>query len=305
MEVTVRRFPMTAVVIVSSLVASAPAHAQQPSAVPPFDWTGQMPAGAELRLESVRGDIRVSAASGDRASVHADVRGRGHRAARIVFDVIPNGNSVTICARWADDPACTARGMHDQDEDNDDGGGSASANFTVQLPRSARLRASTGNGVIDVAGTGSDVRVGSGNGVVRVVGASGIVDASSGNGDVTVEGAGGPVTVSTGNGAVRAYTAMGPVNVSTGNGVIDVRMDRLGSRSDMAFSTGNGDVTLAVPSTFAGDLDADTGHGSIRSDFQLTVNGRIDPSHFRGVIGTGGPRIRLSSGNGDLILRKL
>jgi Putative adhesin len=304
MEVPVRRFPTTVVVIVSSLVAPS-VRAQQPSTVPPFDWTGPIPAGAELRLESVRGDIRVSAASGDRASVHADVRGRGHRAARIVFDVIPNGNSVTICARWADDPACTARGMHDQDENNDDDGGSASANFTVQLPRSARLRASTGNGLIDVAGTGSDVRVGSGNGAVRVMGASGIVDASSGNGDVTVEGAGGPVTASTGNGAVRAYTAMGPVNVSTGNGVIDVRMDRLGARSDMAFSTGNGDVTLAVPSTFAADLDADTGHGSIRSDFQLTVNGRIDPSHIRGVIGTGGPRIHLSSGNGDLILRKL
>jgi DUF4097 and DUF4098 domain-containing protein YvlB len=304
MEVTVRRFPTTVVVIASSIVAAAPVRSQQTAAVPPFDWMGQITAGAELRIESVHGDIRVSAASGDRASVHADVRGRGHRTARIVFDVIPNGTNVTICARWADAPACTARGMHEQDED-DGGGGSASADFTVQLPRGARLTASTGNGLIDVAGTGSDVRVGSGNGVVRVVGASGRVDASSGNGDVTVEGAGGPVTVSTGNGAVRAYTATGPVNASTGNGVIDVRMDRLGSRSDMAFSTGNGDVTIAVPGSFAADLDADTGHGSIRSDFQLTVNGRIDPSHIRGVIGTGGPRIHLSSGNGDLILRKL
>lgn len=290
--------------VVLALLFGSPAAAQRgvKSDGQPFDWSGKILPGARLRIIDVHGDVRVTAASGERAVVHADVRSRGRHSGQLSFDVVPDGINVTICARWADGPPCTAHGI---DSDQDDEGESASADFTVELPRSARLEASTGNGAVDVA-AGTDVTASSGNGAVRVVGATGSVHASSGNGDVTVDGAGGPVLASTGNGSVRAYTTIGPVNASSGNGSIDVRMQSLGARSDMAFSTGNGEVTVAVPGSFAADLDADTGHGSIRSDFQMQVSGRISSSsHLHAVIAGGGPRVHLSSGNGDLVIRKL
>jgi hypothetical protein len=293
------------VAVVLSGVAATSVVAQTTSAPEgkPFDWTGQIPAGGRLRISDVRGDIRVTAATGDRVVVHADVRSRGRHDAAIAFDVVPDGNTVAICARWADGPPCTARGLHDDDHDDD--GESAAADFTVQLPRGLRIDVGTGNGRVEVAGTGSDVTASSGNGAVRVTDATGKVTANSGNGEVTVEGAGGPVSATTGNGAVRAYTNAGPVNASSGNGNIDVRMQTLDARSDMSFNTGNGEVTVTVPATFAAVLDADTGHGSIRSDFPLQVDGRIDTSHLHAVIGTGGGRLHLTSGNGDLVLRKL
>jgi Putative adhesin len=269
----------------------------------PFDWTGQVPTGGKLRIADVHGDIRVTAATGDRVVVHGEVRSRG-RHGTIVFDVVPEGNVVAICARWADGPACTTRGLHDEDDDEMEGE-SASADFTVQLPRGVRIDAGTGNGRVDISGTGTDVGASSGNGAVRVAGATGKVSASSGNGDVIVEGAGGAVSASTGNGSVRAYTNAGPVNASTGNGSIDVRMQTLEGRNDMTFTTGNGEVTVAVPANYSAELDAETGHGSVRSDFPMQVNGRIDPSRLHAVIGTGGARLKLSSGNGDLVLRKL
>ena len=284
-------------------LVSLPAVAQQTTGAPgPFDWTGQLPAGGRVRLADVRGDVRVTAASGDRIVVHADLHRRGRRGAEIVFDVVRNGNDVTICARWADGRSCTAHGL--EDEDNDEGD-SQSADFTVQLPRNLRLAVETGNGVIDVAGTGTDVSASSGNGRVSVTGASGGVDANSGNGDVTVDNAGGPVKANTGNGTIHAYTSAGPVTASTGNGDIDARMQTLTSPGAMAFSTGNGSVSVAVPGSFAAMLDADTGHGRIVCDFPLTLQGRIDPSHLRAAINGGGPALRLSSGNGDLTLRKL
>jgi hypothetical protein len=290
--------------LVMAGVIAVPVTAQQTSgAVSPFDWTGRVPAGGRLRIVDVHGDIRVTVATGDHAVVHAEVRRRERRHGEIVFDVVPDGDNVTICARWADGPPCTTRGLRDQDDHEE--GGSASADFTVQLPRLSRLDAATGNGIVDVSGTGSEVTASSGNGVVRVAGASGPVDANSGNGDVTVDGAGGPVTASTGNGAVRAYTTVGPVKASTGNGDIDVRMQTLPTHGAMDFSTGNGNVTVAVPGTFAATLDADTGHGRIESDFPITVSGHFDPSHLRAAINGGGPRVRLSSGNGDLVLRKI
>jgi len=284
-------------------LVAGPAGAQRTmGGAAPFDWSGQLGAGGHVRVIDVRGDIRVTAASGDRVSVHADVRRHGRRGDNIVFDVLPAGNDVTICARWADGPACSTDGLRDSDHE---GGESASADFTLQLPRALHLDASTGNGLIDVAGTGANVDASSGNGAVRVTGATGTVQANTGNGDVTVEGAGGAVTATTGNGTVHAYTAVGPVTASSGNGDVDVRMQSVASHGPMDFSTGNGSVTVAVPGTFAATLDADTGHGRIESDFPITVSGRFDPSHVRAAINGGGPRLRLSTGNGNLILRKI
>jgi hypothetical protein len=296
---------MRAMILGVTLVGlvSLPVASQQTMGAPgPFDWTGQLSAGGRVRVADVRGDVRVTAASGDRIVVHADLHRRGgRRGGEIVFDVVQSGSDVTICARWRDGRACTAEGL--EDEDND--GESQSADFTVQLPRNLRLAAETGNGLIDVAGTGTDVSASSGNGRVSVAGASGSVHASSGNGDVTVDNAGGPVNASTGNGSVHAYTSAGPVIASTGNGSIDARMQTMKAPGAMSFSTGNGSVTVAVPAGFAALLDADTGHGRIESDFPLTVQGRIDPSHVRAAINGGGPSLRLSSGNGDLVLRKI
>jgi len=291
--------------IVLGIASAVPVRAQQTTGSPgPFDWAGQIPAGGRLRIADVHGDIRVSAATGDRVTVHADVRHSGRRRSEIVFDLITDGSGVTICARWADSHSCSTHGNHD-DDDDDNGGESASANFTVDLPRIVRLDVQTGNGIIDVSGTGSDVVASSGNGAVRIVGSTGSVRANSGNGDVTIEGVGGPVTVNTGNGAVRAITAEGPVSASTGNGNIEVRMQKLGTRGAMDFSTGNGTVTVSMPASVTADVDADTGHGRIESDFPLQVAGRIDPGHIRGTIGGGGPGLRLSSGNGNIVLRSV
>lgn len=293
---------LVAGLVLTGLVVMPVASQQTTGASGPFDWAGQLAAGSRLRVIDVHGDIRVTAAAGDRIVVHADVHERGRHGDRIVFDVIPSDGEVTICARWADGPSCTARGLGD--EDNDEGDAQL-ADFSVQLPRNLRLSLETGNGLIDVTGTGTEVSASSGNGKVRVAGASGAVEASSGNGDVTVDAAGGPVRASTGNGTVHAYTGDGPVTASTGNGDIDVRMQSLSRPSAMHFSTGNGSVTVTVPAALAALLDANTGHGRIESDFPLTVDGRIDPSHIHAAINGGGPVLRLSSGNGDLVLRKL
>jgi hypothetical protein len=287
----------------AAITATSAAAQTRVSPGKPFDWTGQIAAGGRLRIIDVHGDIHVTAATGDRVVVHADVRSHGSHDGDLTFDVVPDGNDMLICARWPDGPACTARGMRHGDYDSD--GEAAVADFTVQLPRNLTVSVGTGNGRVDVSGTGSDVEASSGNGIVRVSGATGKVTASSGNGEVTVEDAGGPVSASTGNGAVRAYTNAGPVNASSGNGDIDVRMSKLASPADMAFRTGNGTVTVALPANFSAELDAETGHGAISSDFPLQVSGRFGNSHMHGTIGSGGAQLRLSSGNGDLVLRKL
>jgi DUF4097 and DUF4098 domain-containing protein YvlB len=127
---------------------------------------------------------------------------------------------------------------------------------------------------------------------------------STGNGDVDVRGAKSAVRVSTGNGRVNVATSEGPVEVRTGNGDIDVVMTALRAKDDMTFSSGSGSVRVTLPSGYNGELDASTGNGELRSDFDLKIEGRMNPKHVRATIGEGGPRLRLSTGNGRLAILK-
>ncbi len=82
-------------------------------------------------------------------------------------------------------------------------------------------------------------------------------------------------------------------------------MKTLTSASDMTFATGNGSVTVALPSSFNGEIDASTGNGEFRSDFEIRVLGRLNPHHVHGTIGNGGGQlIKMTSGSGRLELRK-
>ena len=73
----------------------------------------------------------------------------------------------------------------------------------------------------------------------------------------------------------------------------------------IASETGNGSVTVALPRDFEGEVEARSGHGEVHSDFPITITGPIRSGHLRGVIGRGGPRIRMSTGNGRLELRRI
>lgn len=124
------------------------------------------------------------------------------------------------------------------------------------------------------------------------------------NGGVSVDGVTSEVRASTVNGSVDATSAGGPVEASTVNGSVHATMGRLDGDQDLIFSTVNGSVVAE----FAGDIDADidlsTVNGRFQTDWPVTITGRIDPRHLRATLGKGGRRIRLSTINGNVELRK-
>jgi DUF4097 and DUF4098 domain-containing protein YvlB len=222
----------------------------------------------------------------------------------VAFDVRTASNGdVTFCSvQRSQNPCDEERG---RDHDDDDGWRrNVSVSTTVLVPRGARIRLATGNGAVMVEGVGGDVNVATGNGRVSVGATTGLVRVSTGNGDVSVQDAKAPVVVRTGNGRVTVVTAEGPVDARSGNGDIDVRIASLKPSEDMQFSTGSGSVRVTLPVGYNGELDATTGNGEVRSDFDLQVKGRLDPRRVRATIGSGGPMLKLTTGNGRLELRK-
>ena len=95
----------------------------------------------------------------------------------------------------------------------------------------------------------------------------------------------------------------GTVRARTTNGGVDVSLS--GDRwtgSGLELQTTNGSIELSVPSAFSADLSARTVNGSIRTDFPVTVQGRIGRS-VEAQIGGGGPPVRLATTNGAIDLR--
>ena len=273
-----------------------------------YTWRGALGARSLLTVKNYNGPIDVRAAEGSEASLRAEKRtGRGGGDLQDVAFEIQRGSNgdVTICAVYRRNNPCDDRNGWNNDDDDDRGWRrNVTVAMTVYLPRGADLRVGTGNGAVSVEGVGGDVQASTGNGRVRVDGTVGTVRVSTGNGDVDVRGAKSSVRVSTGNGRVNVATTEGPVEARTGNGDIDVVMSALRARDDMTFSTGSGAVRVTLPAGYNGELDASTGNGDLRSDFELKVEGRLDPRRIRATIGQGGSRLRLSTGNGRMEIRK-
>ena len=264
-----------------------------------YTWRGTIPSGGQFTVRNFNGPIDVKPATGNAIEFRAEKRLRGGAVTDVGFEVRTSSNGdVSICATTNTD-SC------DGDRRRDDGWRrEASVAMTVLVPRNLRLKVSTGNGALNVDGAGSEVQASTGNGRVHIGETQGTVNVSTGNGDVEVRNAKARVHVSTGNGDVDVVTVEGPVEVSSGNGDIDVRMSALRAKDDMSFHTGSGDVKLTLPANYNGELDANTGNGTIRSDFDLKVKGQLNPRHIRATIGEGGPMLRLETGNGQFEIRK-
>jgi hypothetical protein len=291
---------MRALILRSSLLfmlAASTAAAQRDTA---FTWSKKLPDGARLTIKNLNGPIDVRAASGDRVEVRATVRAESRgNVGDVTFDVRERApDDVEICTVYQGKSYC--------DDYHSWNNVRVSVRYTIELPKSMRLRANTGNGEVSVTQTVAEVEATSGNGDVTIKESLGRVTATTGNGDVTITSARGPVKASSGNGRITATTSLGPVEASTGNGDIDVKIAKLpADQGSMTFSTGSGSVRVSLPADFNGELDANTGNGSINTDFAITVQGRLSSSRLRGIIGTGnGPMIKLRSGNGRLEIRK-
>ena len=260
-----------------------------------------------VRIASPNGFVKVTQGSGNRVEIQAEKVVRRGSIEDVGFVVRRGSEGVTVCAVFEDEDECDNDGgyrSHERRSRHWSEDHQIRVNFTVRIPAGVRVKASSGNGDVSIAGGGPEVIAASGNGRVDVSGTTGEVSASSGNGKVTVDGARGPVDASSGNGDIRVSTSLGPVKATSGNGSIDVSMDRLEGSPAMDFSTGNGRITVTVPESFGAELESSTGNGHVTVDFPIQMRGRLDPSRIRGTIGKGGGRLVMSSGNGDLEIRR-
>jgi protein-S-isoprenylcysteine O-methyltransferase Ste14 len=145
-----------------------------------FDWKGQVPAGATVHVVTTDGDIDVSQANGPTVQVHGERTHILSGSRALVFEVITNGNDVTVCARERDG-SCSTDGVHEGHHFMRMGE-TGSARLSVQLPAGVKLAANSGDGSIEARGVRADMVARTGDGSIHVISATGAVRAHSGDG---------------------------------------------------------------------------------------------------------------------------
>ena len=262
-----------AVAAVAAFVVVTPIDANaQRSGRDDFTWSGQIPQGRWIVVHNLNGTVEVSPGTSDKVEVTAIKHVRRGDPDYVRFEVRkfgPSGQDVSICALWGENSDCDEDGYHGRNNSGRWGReNEVFVEFQVKLPKGVKVGAHSVNGEVRVEDVASEV------------------EAESVNGSVTVSSASGPVNANTVNGSVRA--SMGKFDLN----------------SDLRFTSVNGTVVAEFSDDLNAEVDLSTVNGRFLTDFPVTISGRIDPKRLRATLGKGGPRIRLSTVNGNVELRK-
>jgi hypothetical protein len=156
-----------------------------------------------------------------------------------------------------------------------------------------------------------------GSGDIRLDHVVGAIVVKNGSGDIEVLGGAGDLTIKAGSGAAAIVRRTGgAIVVETGSGSISITggeahqtslqtgSGELRCSAELgvgrhSFSTGSGNLTVALPRHLAARVEVNTAHGKIRSDLPLVSVGQRGPKSLTGQrlvgsIGEGAPRAELS-----------
>jgi DUF4097 and DUF4098 domain-containing protein YvlB len=278
-----------------------------------FHYSYPQSAGGRLTLENFNGSVEIS--SWDQNKV--DVSGTKYAETQSLLNQIQieassSGNAVRVKTTRPD--------PHH---------GNMGAKYVVHVPRQTTLEdISSSNGSIRVDDIDGNAHLSTSNGSVHLGNIRGNVDAHSSNGSIEVKDVKGNVNFTTSNGSVHAENLEGsfeaqtsnggirarlhdspggrPIRLSTSNGDIDLQVDSL-RQSDVVATTSNGPITVRMPAGVGASLHASTNsNGSVRSDFDVLIHsGELSKHRMEGTIGAGGPKIDLTTSNGNINLLKM
>jgi len=169
------------------------------------------------------------------------------------------------------------------------------------------VRAETGGGDVRIGTAGGSVTAVSGGGRIVVENAKGVVTVRNMAGPVQVGSAAG-VRCESGNGGIRVSNIAGPMRVSTSMGSILATL-LAGNLAESYLSTGNGDITVLIPSNVGVTIQAQNNMSDtlrrIVSDFREIPVRRQGPWVVaQGSVNGGGPLVQILGMGGTIFIKR-
>ena len=166
------------------------------------------------------------------------------------------------------------------------------------------VRVDTAGGAIIVGNAGGEVAAASGGGAIEVGKAGGVVTIRAMAGPVQVGAAGG-VRCESGSGGVRVSNISGPMQVTTAVGSIIASLLAGRPSRDSFLQTGNGDVTVLIPSNLGVNIRAAADRGRVVSEFPGIAQRRIGVRLLaEGPVNGGGPVLTIAGAGGTIFIKR-
>lgn len=165
--------------------------------------------------------------------------------------------------------------------------GNRHVEINIHMPRQGQVKLHTGDGSIHLSNL------------------KGNMELDTGDGHIEVESVDGSLHAHTGDGHIRADGRFDGLEIKTGDGKVDTRAEAGSTLGEGGWEvdTGDGNVTLAIPSNLAANVDLQSGDGHINLEIPLTVEGRLKDNHLQGRMNGGGRQLRVHTGDGSISLK--
>lgn len=199
-----------------------------------------------------------------------------------------------------------------------------SVSYSLTIPSEAAIKAITVSGGIRIENIGGMVEADTTSGSVELMNAkkgaalhttSGRIEVTNVTGDVDINVTSGGITATQIKGSVSAETVSGGIKLLDISEASVVKAKALSGsvvyegkiKPDGRYSlqTHSGRVEIRIPSGSAFDLEAKTFSGSINSDFDITISGKISKREIRGSVNGGGANVKLSAFSGSIHIKKI
>lgn len=268
-----------------------------------FTVTGQ----PDVVLETFDGAIEVH--SWDRNEVEVEVEKRAMEQSLIdqmKVEVEQQGNRIVVrvTGPGRTDFRGVTLGMHI----------SPTARLRVAVPRATNLNAKSGDGSIRAEAVDGTIVLQTVDGSVSAIRLSGDIQVRTGDGSIRLQNVTGKIDLETDDGSIGIDAKPTVLHAKTGDGSIRAAIDPDTVMSDnWDLTTGDGSVTLTLPSAFHAQLDAETSDGVVRSthpqlkdlaaDQRRGGEGRDDGRERRSLrtrMGDGGKTLRVRTADGTI-----
>lgn len=185
---------------------------------------------------------------------------------------------------------------------------SPSARLRVAVPRQSQLTATSGDGSITVEDVRGKIALTTTDGTVRANRLAGEITVRSGDGAIRMERIEGAIDIETDDGSIVFDGRPSVLRARTSDGSIRVEIEPDSAMNgDWDVETGDGSITLSLPSSFNGLIDAETRDGSVRANHPSLTNetrdgeGRSERRRtLKATLGTGGRTLKVRSGDGTI-----
>lgn len=284
-----------------------------------FEKTVALAKDGKVQISNISGDVIIGVWDQNQVKIEAlkvsqasSLAKAKENAAKVNIEVTEEGNVVRIETKYPK-------------SDKFWGGESVnvSVDYRVWIPNAAAVKVNNISGDVEAEGLGGPVDLSAISGNVKLRKAAKGADCNTVSGDLEVSDVAGNVFLKSISGSLTANIIKGSIEAETVSGDIElvevseasaVRVKalsgevlyrgRINPQGIYNLKSHSGSVEMFLPADSAFDFEAETFSGSIVTDFEVKVVGKLSPKEIQGVVNGGGATVKISSFSGDIKLKK-